>query len=250
MAIAGKVVLVTGASRGIGAATALWLARRGACVVAGSRNGSRLAELAAKAADADGEIRPVELDVRREDSVEGAVAEAVSRFGGLDAVVNNAAVVGLGRVEDQEPEDWENVLRTNVIGTLLCCRAAIPALAARGGGTLVNLSSAAADDGFPFMAAYSGSKAAILALSASLRRELRDRRVRVTTVRINNVASEILVDLPAERVTECVRVWTEEGLVARVPVISPTRVAETIGFVIGLDPEASLHDVEIRAHGG
>jgi NAD(P)-dependent dehydrogenase (short-subunit alcohol dehydrogenase family) len=249
MPIEGKVVLVTGASRGIGAATAIHLARRGARVVAGSRNLERLAETAAAVKQSAGAIEAVALDVRRRADVEAAVATAVERFGGLDAIVNNAAIGALGRIEDQREEDWEDVFRTNLVGTLVCCRAAIPALARRGGGTIVNVSSAAANDGFPLLAAYSASKAAIATLSIALRREVKDRNIRVSVVRIHNVASEFLSAYPGERVGAAIDVWRKEGLLTAAPMIPPDRVAEAIELVIAMPPEASVHDIDVRGVG-
>ena len=248
MGLEGKVVLVTGASRDIGAATALELARHGARVIAGARNGAGLAELARRAGEARGEIAPLVMDVRQEADVKNAVASARERFGGLDALVNNAAVGALGRVESQSAEDWRTVFETNVVGTLLCCREAIPLLAERS-GTIVNLSSAAAEDGFPYLAAYSASKAAIAALSVALRRELKERKIRVSTLRIHYVASEFLSGYPAERLVEATGAWTKEGLLAPVPLMPPGRVAETIRFLLELPTDASIHDIDVRANG-
>jgi len=243
-----KVVLVTGASRGIGAATALELARHGAQVIAGSRNLLGLEALRERAREADGDIMPVELDVRREADVKKAGALARERFGRLDALVNNAAVGALGPVEAQSVEEWRTVFETNVLGTLLCCREAIPLLATVG-GTIVNLSSAAANDGFPYLAAYSASKAAIASLSVALRRELKDRKIRASTVRIHYVASEFLSGVPAERIGEATEAWRREGLLAAVPLMAPARVAEAIRFLIELPAAASIHDVDIRGAG-
>jgi len=249
VAVAGKVVLVTGASRGIGAATALELARAGAKVVAGARDTARLDEVLRKSDGLSGEVATIALDVRRDHEVDRAVALATSRFGRLDALVNNAAVGALGRVEEQTVEDWMNVLDTNVVGTLRCCRAAIPRIAAAGGGTIVNISSAAAADGFPRLAAYSASKAAIAALSLSLRREVKDRKIRVSTVRIHHVNSEFLSAYSAEQISVATQEWMREGLLAMTPLISPSRVAEAIAFLIGLPAEASVHDIDVRAVG-
>ncbi len=249
MSVDCKVVLVTGASRGIGAATALELARGGAKVVAGARSVAGLDELRRKAKRVGGEIATVPLDVRRDDDVARAFAEAAARFGRLDALVNNAAVGALGLVEEQASEHWMDVLDTNVVGTLRCCRSAIPLLTAAGGGTIVNVSSAAAADGFPQLAAYSASKAAIAALSLSLRREVKDRKIRVSTVRIHHVMSEFLAAYSAERIAAATQEWMKEGLLAMTPLISPVRVAEAIAFLIGLPPEASVHDIDVRAVG-
>src|SRR5205814_9534131 len=113
MSLEGKVVWVTGASRGIGAATILELARHGARVVAGARNVEQLETLRAHAETASGEIAITAMDVRREADVKAAIALARDRFGGLDALVNNAAIGALGRVEAQDAEEWRAVLDTN-----------------------------------------------------------------------------------------------------------------------------------------
>jgi NAD(P)-dependent dehydrogenase (short-subunit alcohol dehydrogenase family) len=245
--LAGKIVLVTGASRGIGAATALELAACGARVIAASRNGAGLDALRRHAQGAAGDLVPAVMDVRDESEVSRTFELVRSRFGTLDALVNNAAVGALGAVESQSVDEWRAVLDTNVLGVLLCCRAAIPLLGA--GGTIVNVSSAAANEGFPLLAAYSASKAAVAALSVALRRELKERRIRVSTVRIHYVASEFLSAVPAERIGEATEVWRKQGLLSEVPLMAPARVGETIRFLIELPPEATVHEVDLRATG-
>jgi NAD(P)-dependent dehydrogenase (short-subunit alcohol dehydrogenase family) len=249
MSVEGKVVLVTGASRGIGAATALRLARAGARVVAGSRNEERLREVAAAANGSRGEVVAVRMDVQRRTDVDLAMGVAMDRFGGLDALVNNAAVGALGRIEEQSENDWEDVFQTNVLGTLRCCQAAIPLLERRGGGTIVNVSSAAANDGFPLLGAYSASKAAIATLSIALRREVKDRKIRVSTIRIHHVLSDFLNAYPAPAVGTAIELWMKEGLLATAPLIEPSHVAEVIEFIVGLERAASVHDIDIRALG-
>lgn len=251
MGVEGKIVLVTGASRGIGAATVMRLAAAGGRIVAASRDEAGLRRVADAARGGPGEVVAIGADVRSTPDVERAIDTALERFGGLDALVNNAAIGGLGRVVEQSEEDWQDVLSTNVLGTLRCCRAAIPALERRGGGTIVNLSSVSADDGFPHLAVYSASKAAILSLSSALRREVSEQRIRIATIRIHGVASEFLNAYPAERVTEAVGQWMRDGLMpAARRLIAPARVAEAIEFVIGAPPEASINDLEIRPLGG
>jgi NADP-dependent 3-hydroxy acid dehydrogenase YdfG len=113
----------------------------------------------------------------------------------------------------------------------------------------VNVSSAAAADGFPLLAAYSASKAAIAALSLALRREVKDRRIRVATVRIHHVMSEFLGAHSAEDIGSAAQLWMREGLLSMTPLMSPARVAEAIAFLVGLPPDASVHDIDIRAVG-
>jgi 3(or 17)beta-hydroxysteroid dehydrogenase len=181
--LGGKVALISGGARGIGAATARLFAREGARVVIGDlreAEGRRVeAELAAPGAQA----LYIPLDVTSESAWEGAVATVVSRFGRLDVLVNNAGISGAGRLEDTRLEDWNRVMNVNATGVFLGTRAAIPALRQAGGGSIVNISSqlglVGMDDSSP---QYQASKGAVRILTKLTALQYAKERIRANSV--------------------------------------------------------------------
>ena len=163
--VAGKVVMVTGAASGLGRAQATLLAREGASVVATDVNEAGGAALAQELGAPACFLRH---DVRDEASWERAMAETLRRFGRLDALVNNAGIVVIATIEDTTLEQWRAVQAVNADGVFLGCKHAIPALRQAGGGSIVNLSSAAALVGTPAFAAYAASKGAVRSLSKTV----------------------------------------------------------------------------------
>jgi len=199
------VVIVTGASRGIGRQIALDLARQGHHLVLAARTmdpsdrrpGS-LAETVHDAEDLGGRAVAVQADLSRPEDAERLVERAVAEFGGLDAVVNNAAATESGgrTLEEMSWEDWTRQFDTNVHGTFAMMRAAAPHLVARGGGVIVNLSSRAGDMSSDlegsrlFSPAYAASKAAINRLTNAVAADLRDKGVAVVAVDPGSVRTE------------------------------------------------------------
>lgn len=169
-----KVVVITGASSGIGRAAAHAFARAGCRLVLAARNQSALAEAARECRDLGAECEAVPCDVTKEREVGRLAETALTRFGGLDIWLNDAAVTLFGRLERVPMEEFEKVIRTNVIGTAHGCRAAIPVFRKQGAGVLINVSSVAGTVGQPETSAYVASKWAIRGLSEALRMELMD----------------------------------------------------------------------------
>jgi NAD(P)-dependent dehydrogenase (short-subunit alcohol dehydrogenase family) len=176
----GRVAIVTGASSGIGYATALELSRRGATVVAAARNEDRLRFLEREVLAANGEVLAVPADVASESSVEELVGRTVERFGGIDILVNNAGVGLSGRVEELRQKDLRYVFDVNVFGAVSCIQRALPHL--RPGGNIVNVSSVVGKRSVPKVGGYSATKFALNALTDALRVELAGREIAVTSV--------------------------------------------------------------------
>ena len=172
---------MTGAARGLGRAFALALAADGYAVLAADVDEAGLAETATAGGD---ELRTAVCDVSDPAAAEAAVAAAVSAFGGLDALVNNAGIITVTRGPTREVslEEYDRVMAVNVKGTWLMCRAAIPALEAAGGGSIVNLASEAAFTGSRGMSHYVASKGAVVGMTRALARELGPLGIRVNAI--------------------------------------------------------------------
>lgn len=178
-----SVTVVTGASGGIGRATALALAGRGGKVVVAARRAAALATLAEECRAAGGDALAVALDVCDEAAVRVLAQRAMGRFGRIDAWINNAAVIAYGRFEQTPSEVFRRVIDTNVFGYVHGARAVLPVFRAQGRGVLVNVASVVGKTGQAYASAYATSKFAIVGLSTTLRQELADERdIHVVTV--------------------------------------------------------------------
>ncbi len=185
-----KVALVTGASSGIGEATAIALAEQGAAVVIAARRTDRLESLRGKLSDDGARVLAVELDVADQAACAAAVESTVEEFGGLDILVNNAGVMLLGPIVGADTTDWDRMIQTNVLGLMYMTDAALPHLIERR-GHLIQVSSVAGRVPSRGAGVYNASKFAVNAFSESLRQELTQRGVRVTLVEPGIVATEL-----------------------------------------------------------
>jgi NADP-dependent 3-hydroxy acid dehydrogenase YdfG len=176
-----KVVVITGASSGIGEATALLLAERGAKVVLGARGSDRLEALAARIAQAGGEAAYARTDVKRREDVTNLVKLACERYGKVDVLVNNAGIMPVSPLDDLRVEDWEEMIDVNIKGVLYGIAAALPIFRKQGFGHFVTTASTAGHKTVPNQSVYSGTKFAVRAISEGLRQEAGD-KLRVTII--------------------------------------------------------------------
>jgi NAD(P)-dependent dehydrogenase (short-subunit alcohol dehydrogenase family) len=186
-----KVVIVTGAARGIGQEFARSLAAAGARIVAADINDCSATLDLIKTTSAEG--IGVKLDVRDANSAREMVTAATQAFGRVDALVNNAALYGAlrgGRFDAIPEADWDAAMAVNVKGIWNCCKAAVPAMRSAGGGSIINLASLAATYGMPFGLHYTTSKAAVIGLTRGLARELGRDRIRVNALAPSAVLTE------------------------------------------------------------
>ena len=199
----GTVALVTGASSGIGEATALALAEQGAAVAIAARRKDRLDALAARITDAGGTALAIEADVTSQEQAQALVERTVAELGRLDTLINNAGVMLLGPAVDAPLEEWERMIAVNVQGLLYCAHAALPHLleaaedSPRRVADMVNISSVAGRVARSGSGVYNLTKHGVGAFSESLRQEVTRRHVRVSLVEPGAVATELRVPQPA-----------------------------------------------------
>jgi len=184
MDLKGKIVLITGASSGIGAATALAFAAEGAKLLLAARRAGKMAEVASAALERGAQaVHSVRLDVRNRTAVQRTIDELPEEWAEISVLVNNAGLSrGLDKLYTGKIDDWEEMIDTNVKGLLYVTRAVVPGMVVRGGGHIVNLGSTAGELAYPNGAVYCGSKAAVRLINDGLRQDLLGTPVRITTV--------------------------------------------------------------------
>lgn len=248
-ALDGKVAVVTGASSGIGAAVAEELAAQGARVVLGARRAEALERVCQRIRGRGGEAVWVATDMRDETAVERLVEAAVDRFSSLHILVNNAAVGTVRTIAEGRTEEWRMMLETNVLGTLLACRAALRHMLPRGAGDIVNVTSAAAYEAWPYLSVYAATKAAVHALSQGLRAEVAEQGVRVMTIEVHNVAgTDFASQFDPAVAREAIATWERRGLLRRSSgMLQAKDVARAIVFQLAQPDPASVHHLTLRA---
>jgi 3-oxoacyl-[acyl-carrier protein] reductase len=179
---AGKIVIVTGSSSGIGLEIARHFAGEGARVVTNGRTAERAATAAEEIRAAGGEAAPVGADVTTWEGAKQLMAGATSAYGGVDILVNNAGISMIAPSDELDPPEWERAIATNLSGPFFCSRAVHPSMKARGGGVIVNIGSVAAHVGFPLRAAYCSSKHGLIGLTKTLALDWADDRIRVLQI--------------------------------------------------------------------
>ncbi|MFE3226919.1 SDR family oxidoreductase [Nocardia sp. NPDC059228] len=198
-----KIVLVTGASSGIGEATARRLAAAGHHVVLGARRTDRLAQLVAELKEAGHEAEYAQLDVTDLENVRAVVTDVLTRHGRVDVLVNNAGIMPLSMVEDLRVDDWNRMIDVNLRGVLHGIAAVLPSMRERRSGHIVNVASTAADRVDPTGVVYSATKYAVRAVSEGLRQETAD--IRVTLVNPGLTRTELTNSGGAPELQDAVR---------------------------------------------
>jgi NADP-dependent 3-hydroxy acid dehydrogenase YdfG len=238
--IGGKVVAITGASSGIGEATALELAARGAAVVLGARRTDRLTALAERIRASGGRAEVLATDVTRRADLVGLVATAVERFGRLDVLVGNAGIARTAPVADLDVDDWDAMIDVNVRGVLHGIAAALPVFRRQGHGHLVTVVSTSGLKIVPTQAVYAGTKNAVRTLLEALRQESTDGVLRMTSVSPGFVRTELAdhVDDPEIRAQLRHRMATMG--------ITPDAVARAVAFAVEQPDDVEIGDITIR----
>ncbi len=232
MELAGQVAIVTGATRGIGRATARELATAGARVLINyQRNAALAEELAAEIAAHRGEAFACQADVADEDAVQRMVQAALDRWGRIDILINNAGITADAPLARLRPEQWRQVIETDLTSVFLCCRAVLPAMRAAGYGRIVSVSSLAALAGNVGQTNYAAAKAGIIGLSRALAREVAREGITVNVVAPGYIETDMV-----ETVPEALRTWALQAI-ALGRFGQPEEVAAAIRFLVS--PRAS-----------
>ena len=234
-----KVVAITGASSGIGEATALLLAERGAKVVLGARGLDRLAALADRIVRTGGEAAYAPTDVRRRDDLCALVTLACERYGKLDVLVNNAGVMPISPLDDLRVEDWEEMIDVNIKGVLYGIAAALPVFRKQGFGHFVNTASTAGMVVNPNMAVYAGTKFAVRAISEGLRQEAGD-KLRVTIISPGFVNTNFTESMTSPEIKGQIRDSMDKMG------ISPDAIARAIVFAIEQPADVDVGEIIVR----
>jgi NADP-dependent 3-hydroxy acid dehydrogenase YdfG len=236
-----RIVFVTGASSGIGAACARTFAAAGARILVAARRGDRLAALSAELAAAAGgprRVHQIALDVRDQPAVARAIASLPAEWSAIDVLVNNAGLSrGLAKLHEGELADWEEMIDTNVKGLLYVTRAVLPGMVARGRGHVINLGSIAGHESYPGGNVYCASKAAVKALTSGLRMDLVDTPIRVSTIDPGLVETEFSLVRFRGDAPRAAKVY------AGLEPLTAEDVAEVVFFCASRPPHVNLAEV-------
>lgn len=239
--ILGKVAIVTGASSGIGYATAIALSRAGAKVAAGARRTDRLESLKNQGAKNGGEILTQKLDVTKKADCDSFIAEVVRKWSTVDILINNAGLMPLSFFKNLKVEEWDQMINVNIKGVLYCTAAALPHMLSKKSGHIVNISSVAGRIVFPAGSVYCATKHAITAFSEGLRQELSPRaNIRVTCIEPGVVATELvntITDKSLEKFVETTK---------QMQALHAEDIANAILFALESPAHVNVNEVLVR----
>jgi 3-oxoacyl-[acyl-carrier protein] reductase len=227
-----RVALVTGASQGIGRATAMALAKSGARVVAAARNSEKLAGVVSEITAAGGEALAISMDVADAEQIKAGFRQALDKFGKLDILVNNAAITRDGLAVRMKQDDWDAVLRTNLTGAHLCAQQAVSVMMRARYGRIINVASVVAETGNPGQVNYVAAKAGLIGLTRALAQEIASRNVTVNAVAPGFVVSPMTDPLPQN---------VKDALLARIPLGRMGEDAEVAAAIVFLASEEAAY---------
>jgi len=236
-----KVVIITGASSGIGYATALSLAKEGAKLVVGARRTDRLESLVKEIKANNGEILSQKFDVTKKSDCDDLVNTAIKKWGKVDVLVNNAGLMPLSFVKNLKVDEWDQMIDVNIKGVLYCTAAVLPHMREAKSGHIINISSVAGRIVFPAGSVYCATKHAVTAFSEGLRQELSPRNnIRVTTIEPGVVATELtntITDESLEKFVESSK---------KMEALKAEDIASAIIFAINAPNHVSVNEILVR----
>ena len=237
--IEGKVVVITGASSGLGEATARMLSAQGAVVVLGARRVDRIEALAKELSDAGGRALALQTDVTRAADVQRLVDAAVEKFGRIDVLVNNAGLMPSSPLERLKIADWDRMIDVNIKGVLYGIAAALPHMKAQKGGHIVNVSSVAGHKVRAGTAVYSATKHAVRVLTEGLRQEIKPYDIRTTIVSPGAVATELPDSITEADVQAGVKAFYEIAIPA-------DSFARAVVFALSQPDDVDINEILFR----
>jgi len=232
-----KVILLTGASSGIGAACAAWLAGQGHQLVIGARRTERLETLADEIRSAGGQVSTHTVDVTQQSSVQAFADNALTAYGRIDVMINNAGVMPLSPMISLKIDEWDHMIDVNIRGVLYGIAAVLPSMNARGSGHIINVSSIGGLSVMPTAAVYCATKYAVRAISDGLRQE--NDKLRVTCVYPGVVESEL-----ANTITDLTALQAMKEF--RQIALHPRAIASAIAHVINQPNEVDTSEIVVR----
>ncbi|MGX7001609.1 SDR family oxidoreductase [Caballeronia sp. KNU42] len=238
--IEGKVVVITGASSGLGEATARHLSARGAKVALGARRAERIQSLAEELIRNGGEAIAVTTDVTRHEDVKALVDAAVKAFGRVDVMINNAGLMPHSALERLKIDDWNRTIDVNIKGVLYGIAAALPYMKEQKSGHIINVSSVAGRTVRPGSAVYAATKSAVLMISEGLRQEVKPYDIRTTVVSPGAIATDLPASITEPDVADLVSKFYEQYA------IPAESFARAVAFAISQPPEMDVNEILFR----
>jgi NADP-dependent 3-hydroxy acid dehydrogenase YdfG len=239
--LSGKVAVVTGASSGIGEATAFALAGEGAKVAIVARRAHRLDSLEKRIAEAGGEALKVVADVSTAENAETSIKAALAKWGHVDILINNAGIMLLGPVTGADAADFKRMFDINVMGLMYCTHAALPGMKERKSGHIVNISSVSGRQVSARSAVYSATKFAVGAFSDGLRQEVHKDNIRVTIIEPGAVATELTDHITHSATKDAVKSWVDN----MTPLTSED-IAAAIVYAVTQGEHVNVNEILIR----
>jgi NADP-dependent 3-hydroxy acid dehydrogenase YdfG len=238
--IQGKIIVITGASSGLGEATARYLSVRGATVVLGARRVDRLQQLAGELNAAGGKALAIATDVTKHEQVKQLVDTAVERFGRIDVMLNNAGLMPHSPLERLKIDDWDRTIDVNIKGVLYGIAAALPHMQRQKSGHIINVSSVAGHKVRPAGAVYSATKTAVRVLSEGLRQEVKPYNIRTTVISPGAVASELPQSITEPDIAQGVEQFYEQYA------IPAESFARMVAFAMSQPEDVDVNEILFR----
>ncbi len=246
MSLKDKVVVIMGASSGIGAATAKLLASKGAKLTISARRLSRLEEI--QQANVGAEILPIEADVTKADEVQNVIDKTVEKYGRVDVLFNNAGIMPVNNLDQVARDEWNNMLDINVKGVLNGIASALPIMKKQKSGHVITTSSVLGYEVLPGYAAYSGTKYAVRAIMEGLRQEEHANNIKTTVIAPGSVNTELFNSINNEEVRDGLKsAMKQPG--AEMMAMQPEEIASAVAFVIDTPANMAVNEMVIRPTG-
>lgn len=246
MALKDKVVVIMGASSGIGEATANLLAKSGAKLTIAARRMNRLEKIVQNNSEA--EILPVAADVAKAEEVQNVIDKTVEKYGRVDVLFNNAGIMPVNNLAAISRDEWQNIMDINVKGVLNGIASVLPVMKKQKSGHIITTSSVLGYEVLPGYAAYSGSKYAVRAIMEGLRQEERTSNIKTTVIAPGTVQTELFNSINNQEIKE--QLESLKNLPgADMQVLQPEEIAEAVAFVINTPKNMAVNEMVIRPTG-